>query len=171
MSSVAVILASREHLKSIPGIEVASAALFSASDLPAEIRFRVTEPDDLLAAQKAQRLWVAVEKENRAIGFAAADVMEGEAYLQELGVLPEFGKQGIGSRLVGAVVEWARVSGYSNLGLITFKHLPWNAPFYAKLGFSILQSSEHGPGFARLFAEEKRLGINIDNRVAMRLAL
>lgn len=167
--SVSVILARREHLKSIPGIEVASAALFSESDLPADMRYCVTAPDDLLDAQQEERLWVAVNEKQRAIGFAAADIVDGAGYLWELGVLPEFGKQGVGTRLVATVVDWARDSGYSSLGLVTFKHLPWNAPFYAKLGFNILESSACGPGFSRLFDDEKHLGINIENRVAMRL--
>jgi hypothetical protein len=57
------------------------------------------------------------------------------------------------------------------LGLVTFKHLPWNAPFYAKLGFIVMDAPEYGPGFSKLFDDEKRLGINIENRVAMRLML
>ena len=171
MNAVSVILASREHLKSIPGIELASAALFSERDLPANIRFRVTELDDLLSAQQDERLWIAVNEKKRVVGFVAGDLVDGEAYLQELGVLPEFGKKGIGTRLVAAVVGWARDSGFSSLGLVTFKHLPWNAPFYAKLGFIVMDASEYGPGFSKLFDDEKRLGINIENRVAMRLML
>ncbi|MDE0753081.1 MAG: GNAT family N-acetyltransferase [Woeseiaceae bacterium] len=171
MNAVSVILASREHLKSIPGIELASAALFSERDLPANIRFRVTEPDDLLSAQQDERLWIAVNEKKRVVGFVAADLVDGEAYLQDLGVLPEFGKKGIGTRLVAVVVGWARDSGFSSLGLVTFKHLPWNAPFYAKLGFIVMDAPEYGPGFSKLFDDEKRLGINIENRVAMRLML
>ena len=171
MDTVSIILARREHLKSIPAIEVAAATLFSENDLPVDIRFRVTESDDFLYAQQADRLWVAVNAEKRVIGFAAADIVDSEAYLHEVDVLPAFGKQGIGTRLVAAVVTWARHSGYPGLGLVTFKHLPWNAPFYAKLGFEVLDPSEHGPDISKLFEDEKYLGINIENRVAMRLAL
>ena len=37
--------------------------------------------------------------------------------------------------------------------------------------FIVMDAPEYGPGFSKLFDDEKRLGINIENRVAMRLML
>jgi GNAT superfamily N-acetyltransferase len=105
------------------------------------------------------------------VGFAMAEIVDRQAYLTELDVLPEFGRQGIGSRLVRAVEEWAKTSDFESLSLITFRHLPWNAPFYEKLGFSIINSAEHGPELAGLMEEERQVGVNMDNRVAMKLKI
>ena len=79
--------------------------------------------------------------------------------------------EGIGTRLVTAVVAWARAAGYRSISLLTFRHLPWNGPFYAKLGFRILDPVEHGPELAGLIEEEAEIGIDVEKRVAMELKL
>lgn len=170
MDTILIAPAVEAHLEEIPGIELAAAAVFAESDLPASIRYKVTEPADLRAAMQQNRLWVAIDGGDRIAGFAMVDFADGQAYLVEVDVLPEYGRQGIGRRLVGAAIDWARSKGFDSLWLITFAHLPWNAPFYEKLGFSIVDRAEHGAELAGLIEEEGQLGINTDNRVAMRIS-
>ena len=112
-----------------------------------------------------------VEKNGVPVGFALATVVDGKAHLDEIDVLPNYGQRGIGTELVYAVASWARRNGYSSLSLITFKHLPWNAPFYEKLGFVHLRSAELSAGLARLIEEEGKAGIDVTKRVGMRLIL
>jgi len=169
VGAISINLSGKEHLRFIPGIEVAAASIFPGDDLPEDARFQVTDSAELNLAVEAARLWVAVKEDKQPIGFAMANIIDGEAYLQEVGVLPEFGRRGIGRRLVNSVITWARVEGFKSVLLVTFKHLPWNAPFYAKLGFRKVQRASHGPEISQLFHEEKARGIDIDNRVAMRL--
>ena len=171
MDPIAIELAREEHLADIPGIELAGATLFAEADLPHEIRHRVTAATDLRDALNASRIWVAVHQSRQTVGFAMAEVVDRQAYLTELDVLPEFGRQGIGSRLVRAVAEWAKTCDFDSLSLITFRHLPWNAPFYEKLGFFIIDSAEHGPELVGLMEEERQVGINMNNRVAMKLKI
>lgn len=171
MDSISIVLATNDHLRFIPGIEVAAAAMFSERDLPLGVRHRVSTMDALRIAVDASRLWIAEKADNRAVGFAVADILDGQAYLEEMDVLPEFGRQGIGTQLLTTVIAWARDENFSELRLVTFRHLAWNAPFYAKLGFKALDSGELEPEIAGLIEEEGRIGIDTDNRVAMRLGL
>ena len=171
MDPIAIELARETHLADIPGIELAGATLFAEADLPQEIRYRVTEGTDLRDAFNESRIWVAVPQSGKVVGFALAETVDRQAYLTELDVLPAFGRRGIGSRLVRAVLEWAKGRDFDSLSLITFRHLPWNAPFYEKLGFSMVDSAEHGPELAGLMEEERQVGINMDNRVVMTLKL
>ncbi|MBW4457630.1 MAG: GNAT family N-acetyltransferase [Nostoc indistinguendum CM1-VF10] len=53
----------------------------------------------------------------------------------QIDVAPEHGQRGIGSALVGTVCTWAKQQGYRIVSLSTFRDIPWNAPFYSKLGF------------------------------------
>lgn len=170
MAAVSIKLAERRHLADIPKIELAAAAMFSEADLPQTIRHKVTHLSFLEDALKAKRLWVADAGE-KAVGFAAASVVDDSGYIDEIDVVPEFGRQGIGTRLVQSVVDWARAETFPALTLITFSHLAWNAPFYEKLGFERMDSTEHGKELTGLIDEERRIGINIANRVAMRLSL
>ena len=96
MAPISIILARREHLTAIPAIELACTRLFAESDLPQSIRYRVSEKADLNEAIRDGRLWVALHA-GTPVGFALADVLDGEAHLDELDVLPEFGRRGIGS--------------------------------------------------------------------------
>jgi GNAT superfamily N-acetyltransferase len=170
MSPVLIDKARERHLAAIPGIELAGVTLFSETDLPQHIRHRVTAIEDLREALEDGRLWTACEADH-VVGFALADVVDGQAYLTEVDVLPDYGRQGIGSRLVETVVNWARDGGFSSLSLLTFRHLAWNAPFYEKLGFRPIAAAEHGPEIEGLMSDEADIGIDRSMRVAMRLKL
>ena len=170
MASTPVRLAESRHLAEIPKIELAAATLFSEADLPKGIRYKVTDRSDLQEALGHDRLWVALH-EGTPVGFALASVVDGAGYLDELSVRPEFGRQGIGTSLVSTVIDWARAEDFPCLTLVTFRHLAWNAPFYEKLGFQGLDSSEHGAELAGLTEEERLIGINVADRIAMRLVL
>lgn len=171
MQSISILQPNREHITAIPGIEVAAATMFSEADLPLNLRHRVTAMADLRAANDKDQLWVAVTAKEKTVGFAAVDVMDNQACLEELDVLPEFGRRGIGTRLLQTVVDWARNAEHDSLLLVTFRHVPWNAPFYEKNGFKILHPTDYGPDIAGRIQEEVRAGINVRNRVAMQLLL
>ena len=166
-----VTLAGKEHLAAIGSIEMAAATLFSEADLPADIRYRVTAMADLHDAQDNARIWIALADGDVPVGFAIATLVDNEAHLDELNVLPKYGRRGIGTELVSAVSCWARDNAFSVLTLITFKHLPWNAAFYEKLGFEALDTKELNSGLARLIAEEGKAGIDVNKRLAMQLVL
>lgn len=168
---ISIELAARSHLLAIPAIEQAAAAMFPEADLPAELRYLVTDDKTLREAQAASRLWVALTGEGKPVGYAMADIVDGGAHLDEMDVVPDYGRRGIGSRLVQRVIDWARAEGFPVLTLVTFRHLPWNAPFYEKLGFVSLREDEIGAEIAALFRAEKRAGIDMRNRICMKLPL
>jgi len=170
MTTIRIAPADTAHLGEIPRIELAAATLFSEADLPSAVRYKVTEPTDLREALQQNRLWVALTREDEIIGFSMADIVDDQAYLVEVDVLPDYSRQGIGTKLIGAVIQWARSQGFDTLWLVTFCHLPWNAPFYERLGFSVVDPAEHGAELASLIEEEAQVGIDIDNRVAMRIS-
>ncbi len=170
MAAVSIKLAERRHLAAIPKIELAGTTLFSEADLPQNIRYKVTPVSDLEDALRENRLWVA-EHGDETVGFAAASIVDGCGYVDEIDVMPDYGRQGIGTRLATTVVDWARAAKLPSVALITFRHLAWNGPFYEKLGFKYMDPSEHGGELSGLIEEERRIGINIANRVAMQMVL
>jgi len=167
--SYSIVRAARQHLPMVPVIEQAAASLFSEHDLPAGIRFLVTEPELLSEAQKDGRMWMALQADGQPVGFAYAVFIDGQAHLDEMNVHPEHGRRGVGTRLLRTVIEWSRAIGSSGLTLITFRHLPWNAPFYERLGFRSLAQDNVGQGLRSLISEEALAGIDTTNRVAMRI--
>jgi GNAT superfamily N-acetyltransferase len=81
---------------------------------------------------------VAVDRHEAVVGYAIACEVDETLYLQQIDVAPQHGRRGIGSALVGAVCAWAKHHSYCIVSLSTFRDIPWNAPFYSKLGFSLL---------------------------------
>jgi GNAT superfamily N-acetyltransferase len=168
---VRIELAQRTHLTQIPAIELAAASMFSELDLPQNVRYRVTDTETLRDAWDDSRIWVALNYADKAVGFAMADIVDGQAHLDEMNVLPDYGRRGIGTQLVQTVKEWARRKGFHGLTLITFGHLPWNAPFYERLGFVRLKQAEQGDGLTDLIDDEAEFGVDISKRVCMKLQL
>lgn len=162
-------LASWSHIPFLPEIERAAARLFPADLLPPHVRGEVLPEAVLASAQAEGRLWVALASDGHPVGFALATVVGGAAFLAEVDVHPEHGRKGLGRALINGVVGWARTRGFGALELTTFEHLRWNAPFYERLGFRRLGSSELSPELAGVLDAEIARGLR--GRVAMRLDL
>lgn len=160
-----------EDLAQLADVQSAATQLVPESKLPVHLRYGVTDPDTLRTACRDRRIWVAIAEDGWVVGFAMADIVDGEAHLDELNVRPEFGRRGIGTALVDTVRAWATDKGFGALTLVTFRQLPWNEKFYEKQGFSELPDRELGAGIARLIDEEAKVGINTKDRVAMQVTL
>ena len=59
-------------------------------------------------------------------------------------------------------------AGPAPLTLTTFAEVPWNAPYYARIGFRVLADAELSPGLRAIRAHEAALGLDRWPRVCMR---
>jgi hypothetical protein len=68
---------------------------------------------------------------------------------------------------------WVAVDddGRAAITLTTFRDVPWNAPYYERLGFTVVEPADQGPELAALVAEEAERIPGEAPRVAMRRAL
>ncbi len=112
-------------------------------------------------------LWVACHQKKGVVGLVAASIVDGHAHLEELAVDPRHARRGLGSRLVLAVVEWADEHGFEGVSLSTSRVVPWNRPFYERLGFRELPPGRWGPGLEALRAAEIAAGLDPATRVMM----
>ena len=155
-------LAEKAELLCLQEIERAADTLFPVGRLP--------DPDDvmpleeLVKAQDNGLLLVAVW-EGAIAGFAVSQVSGDLLHLAEMAVHPDYGRRGIGTQLLTAVIQQAMDRDLSGVTLTTFRDLPWNTPFYEKRGFRILSNSELNPMLWEILTKEKRLGMK--KRVAM----
>ena len=151
----------------LPAIELAAATLL-AGHAPAAVLAETTSQADLEDAQRRGHLWVALAGDVP-VGFAHVEVLEtGIAHLEEIDVHPEHGRRGLGRRLVTAVGEWAAINGYSYVTLTTFRDVPWNMPFYARLGFERIQPADLSTALQSVIDDETQRGLDPGRRVAMR---
>ncbi len=125
---------------------------------------------DLLAYIGTGRAWLA-EIEGRGIGYALAEVVDAAGHLEQVSIHPEFGRQGIGRKLIETVVSWARAERMPYLSLLTFREVPWNGPYYERLGFRLVKDAELLPELRARREHERQLGLDVAARGAMRLFL
>lgn len=159
-----------DELALLPQIEAEAATIFSPEDLvPGEEGLSLGV---LRRAAEAGRVWVARSLAPPApVGFALATLLDASAHLLEMDVLPAHGRRGVGRALVGHVADWARDQGFSALTLTTFRHVPWNGPFYRRLGFREMPARDVGPELRATLQQEAEHGLDPRKRVAMRLVL
>jgi GNAT superfamily N-acetyltransferase len=160
--------ATQTDIPLLPAIEHAAATWFGQYPESAALPEDETPLGALYEAQQAGRLWVAAPPGQAPVAFALVKLLDGVAHLEEMDVLPQFGRQGLGTKLVQTVCAWARDCGLAAVTLTTFRTIPWNAPFYRRLGFQELAPEELTTGLRRLVAEEERRGLPRELRVVMR---
>jgi hypothetical protein len=55
--------------------------------------------------------------------------------------------------------------------LTTFRDVPWNAPYYARLGFAVIDEAYFDERLREVFAREVRIGLPVERRCAMQMTL
>ncbi|MNJ63101.1 Acetyltransferase (GNAT) family protein [compost metagenome] len=108
-----------------------------------------------------------MDTQDRPLGFLCGQDCGAYWHIVELSVQQSAQGQGLGRRLISEAAVWAREQGYAGLSLTTFASVPWNAPFYARLGFKQLDPPPLNEFLQHQLATEAADGL--PDRCAMRL--
>lgn len=127
----------------------------------------ILDVDALRAMMAGHETWVAALSSGQPAGFADAGPLGGGFHLRELSVDPAHGRRGVGTALVEAVIAASRERGLSGVSLTTFRDVPFNAPFYARLGFEELAPDRADPALRDAFVREVPDGVDPASRVLM----
>jgi GNAT superfamily N-acetyltransferase len=158
--------ARRRDLSLINDIESAAATLLRGL-APDAVLDEITSQQDLREAQQDGRLWVALSGDHP-VGFAHVELIEWRvAHLKELDVHPDHGRRGVGTRLVAEVCRWAQRHEYLAVTLTTFRKVPWNMPFYSRMGFEEIPKAQLSQALEAVLRDEARRGLALAQRVAM----
>ncbi|AOJ83550.1 GNAT family acetyltransferase [Burkholderia savannae] len=150
-------------------IEAAAARRFGDVGMPHIASSPPTDLADLRARIDGDRALVAVDDAcGRIVGFAMYRMLDASRlYLEELDVAPEHAGRRIGSALIEAVAARALGAGVRQIVLSTFRHVPWNAPYYRRLGFVDLDDDMLDPVLAAIRAAHVAHGLDESQRVFM----
>jgi GNAT superfamily N-acetyltransferase len=169
-SPVSIRLAVANDAPVLPTIEQSAGGLFRS--LP-ELAWIADEPigsaDEFLPAIVAGTVWVAEAGEAGIVGELRAEIAADALHIVELAVAREFQQRGLGRALIDTAAAWAKSRGLRALTLTTFRHVAWNAPFYARYGFVELSGTELDARLSAIVCAELSRGL--PNRCAMRLDL
>lgn len=155
----------------LEAVERSAGSLFRAlPDLAWIADDRTAGPDTHRTAVSQGLSWVAVDAEDQPVGFLIAAVEDGaDLHVLELSVGADHQGRGAGRALMQTARREAEARALSALTLTTFANVPWNAPFYARLGYTVL-TAETLPAYLReALAAQAEHGLT--DRVAMRLKL
>jgi GNAT superfamily N-acetyltransferase len=160
----------REDIPFLSPIELAAASLL-AGYAPFCVLQETTSDAEFEEARSDGRLWV-VRASGAPVGFALSEILEPTvAHLKEIDVHPDHVRRGLGTQLVLTACNWAQRERYESLTLTTFRHVPFNMPFYARLGFEVIPDDELSPQLRSVLFDESRRGLDPNHRVAMRRLL
>ena len=127
-------LTRRADVPLLADIERSAASLFRETDRAWVADEAPTDADCHIETIDAGLHWVAVLDE-MPIGFLLAELADDAIYVAELSVARSHQRRGAGRLLMEAVERAARDRGIQWVTLTTYRDLPWNAPFYRRLGF------------------------------------
>lgn len=156
-----------DEVERLGGIEDRASILFEDTEIARFLTGEIYDPKGLAELIERGRGFVACREDDVAVGFVILTTLGENAHIDELDVLPAFGRRGIGKALLEYVCGWARDSGFSAVTLSTFRDVPWNAPVYSRHGFRVLEASELTPEMLRLRSDEYSKGLPIEKRVIM----
>ena len=165
------------------GLRVTSARLAEPADVPllqgieaaADARFAPYLDTSVFGSppRGAERVaaGVVIVVGNPALGFAhLVELDDGSAHLEQVAVHPKAQRRGLGRTLLRAVYGLVRDRGLDRLTLTTYADLPWNAPYYAAQGFTVVDVPTGA--LAQVVAHEREIGLERElPRVAMERAV
>ena len=161
-------LAVPEDAQLLPAIETSAAQAFR---MIAELSWLAESPPMSIARHSQlialSTCWVALDAENRPQGFLSAEQHGNDLHIHELSVMQSMQGQGTGRRLIEAAMEYARSTRLSFVTLTTFTNVPWNAPFYSRLGFQTKATKDLDQRLAAILSEEYKHGLAPECRCVM----
>lgn len=139
-------------LEDLARIEVEAGRLFLTVGMP------LVAGDEVDEAELGQtiddgRVWVA-SYDGSIAGYVEASFVDGRAHIDQVSVRPDLGRRGIGRTLVRHVERWGSEHGLDGTTLTTFRDVPWNGPWYRRLGYRELEDDEIGPELRTVMARE-----------------
>ncbi|OUM43545.1 GNAT family N-acetyltransferase [Arthrobacter sedimenti] len=156
-----------DDIGGLPDIERAAGVAFRDIGMAAIADDAPLPEERLLGYQEAGRAWVASDELDRPVAYLLLDIVGGSALIEQVSVHSKYAHQGLGRALIDTAEAWARHNGLPTLTLTTFVDVPWNAPYYARIGFNVIPDTELSAGLRRLREHETAIGLDAWPRVAM----
>ena len=161
-------------LPAVRRVETSAATVFAGTHMDFAVNDAPNAAADLLAAIDRGLMWVAVDERegaNEVVGFLFGEACAEGLYLRELAVAAPHQQRGHGAALMTTGIAAARRRGDRLVLLTTDRTLPWNAPFYTRLGFTVVEGDAIPAETKRRLARQYAAGFDPAHRCAMVMGL
>jgi ribosomal protein S18 acetylase RimI-like enzyme len=163
--------ANLDDLPSLRMIEWAAGEAFRGIGMAAIAEDEPLSTEELAVYQANGRAWVATDDDDHPVAYILARTVDSGAHIDQVSVHPNCARRGIGATLIETVCAWAKEQQLAVVTLTTFAEVPWNAPYYRRLGFSVVPEAEITDGLRRISEDEAAHGLSQWPRVVMRRPL
>ncbi|CAG9168009.1 GNAT family N-acetyltransferase [Cupriavidus respiraculi] len=158
--------ATAEHFPALQAIELAAFdTLRAAGAVSGEAS--ASSDEELQRYLDAGFLLAAYDAGGEPVGFGGGYVAEQWLHIGEVDVHPDWQRRGIGRRLMEALLDIGRARSLKGATLTTDRHAPFNAPFYATLGFDPVEPDACPARLKTILSAEEQKGLEPLRRVAM----
>ncbi|MFV2119540.1 GNAT family N-acetyltransferase [Streptomyces sp. Act-28] len=128
-------------------------------------------PLDVLEVYRAGGRAGVADRDGRPVAYLVWDLVDGAAHVEQVSVHPDAARRGVGRALIEDLAADATARGVPALTLTTFADVPWNAPYYTRIGFRALPEAELTDGLRAIRRAEAAHGLDRWPRVCMRREL
>lgn len=156
-----------DDLPMLRGIEAAAGEVFRDLGMDAVANDDLPTIEELAKFLAMEGVLVTVDDNDRPVAYLLVEPLEGWAHVEQVSVRPDHARQRLGSRLLDEADAWARQHDLAGLTLTTFEHVPWNAPYYRRLGFHTVEDADLSSGLRAIREAEAARGLDRWPRVAM----
>jgi GNAT superfamily N-acetyltransferase len=168
---VAIRPARASDMPRIRDIEAAAGALFRDVDMELVASGELPSDDELAPFIAGDRAWVLTDDDDVPVAFILMGVVDGNAHIEQVSVDPRNAHRRLGQALIEHVASTAIERGHAALTLTTYVDVPWNGPYYLRLGFRAMADDSLTPGLVAIRRNEAALGLDAWPRICMRRAL
>lgn len=162
--------ATEADLPIIQEIEQLADELFGQVGMPEIAEYEPRSFAELRGYLAAGTAWVA-DIDDSVAAFLLGERVEMYLHIEQVAVHPLAARQGIGRRLIDHTAGVARDEGLTALTLTTMADVPWNAPYYRRLGFVELREEQLTPGLRAIRKREANVGLDRWRRAVMKKPL
>jgi len=164
-------LARADDLPALRELERAAGAPFRELGMAAVADDEPPTVDELAAYQQDGRAWLATDDKDDTdapVAYLLVEVVDGAAHVEQVSVHPACARRRLGERLLDTATRWAAERGLGAVTLTTYADVPWNGPYYRRLGFEVVPEHEIGKGLRAVREHEAARGLDAWPRVVMR---
>ncbi|GAA3633267.1 GNAT family N-acetyltransferase [Streptomyces chitinivorans] len=160
-----------DELPVLQDIERAAGQCFRDIGMPEIAEDEPLPLGELARYHDAGLAWVVADDADVPVAYLIADCVDGNLHVEQVSVHPESARRGVGRSLLEHLADHARSEGVPALTLTTFAQVPWNAPYYVRCGFQVMDDSGLTPGLREIREREAAHGLDRWPRVCMHRAL
>ncbi|KRE23118.1 GNAT family N-acetyltransferase [Agromyces sp. Soil535] len=159
--------ATLEDLRDVQSIERAAGEAFRSigmDEIADDAPIAASEFEHCIARGDA---WIMTTDDGSPVAYLLLEGVDDALHVEQVTVHPSYARRGYGAQLLEVARRRSVESDVAVMTLTTFRDVPWNAPYYLRLGWTELPTSKWGPELAKKVESEAAHGLAAWTRVVM----